>query len=489
MAATHGHPLPRSRERDGERVLLALVVAWATWLRLGLITAGPDPDVDGYAHFQIARRLAAEWRDLKIHWVWLPLWHLVDLACDALGGGFVAVRLVSVACAAASSFALASLLRRHFEENPATRPWLAEAERVIPCAAGVVHALWPQNLSAGSSAEPEAMFQLLALALMLAWQRRRWNLAAASLTAMVLLRYEAWPLLPVMLAMSAYERRLREAARVWLAPGVAVALWVALHRWNTGEWMWFLRENRAYVADAWREFALATRPLPKVAHPWLWYPYTVPFLSARAWLWIAAPGVPWLVLRAPRALVIPSMSLLAVVIVVWVTRRNLGLERHFTVLIPLYATAFAAGVAAPVSALAWTLTRRRAELTRLAVVLATLWVCFSFGKARTRKRAMLLRGHAEAAFVSERAVARTLRERARDGSPVFTETAVIEVLTGFEGRRFFRWKPRDVHDGHLRREAARHGEAWVEGPPSELTQLHGAEVVYRDATRALLRVQ
>ncbi|MFO0645148.1 MAG: hypothetical protein U0326_02845 [Polyangiales bacterium] len=85
---------------------------------------------------------------------------------------------------------------------------------------------------------------------------------------------------------------------MWLAPA-SPALWAALHRWNTGEWM-FLRENRAYVADAWREFALATRPLPKVAHPWLWYPYTVPF-RRRARLWIAAPGVPWLVPRAPRA--------------------------------------------------------------------------------------------------------------------------------------------------------------------------------------------
>ena len=92
--------LVTSARRYAGRTLLALVVAWATWLRLGLITAGPDPDTDGYAHFQIAHRLAAEWRDLTIHWVWLPLWHLVDLACDALGGGFVAVRLVSVACAA-----------------------------------------------------------------------------------------------------------------------------------------------------------------------------------------------------------------------------------------------------------------------------------------------------------------------------------------------------------------------------------------------------
>jgi hypothetical protein len=475
-----------ARRRAGW-VALALVVAWVTAVRLGVLAAGPDPDIDGYAHFQIARRLVSEWRDLKIHWVWLPLWHLVDLVCDALGGGFVAVRAFSLVCSAASSFALAALLQRHFDENPSPRTWLVEAESVLPFGAGAAHALWPQNLSAGASAEPEALFQLLTLAAMLAWQRHRWNLVAVALSLAVLLRYEAWPLVAVFFAMGAYARRLRASAVAWAAPSAAVALWVLLHRWNTGEWFWFLRENRAYVARAWGEFALATRPLPKIAHPWLWYPYTVPFLSARAWLWCVAPGLPWLALRAPRALVIPSVSLLAVVVGVWVTRRNLGLERHFTVLIPLYATAFAAGVAVPVGALVGWLSTRRTAVTRAAVVLATVCVCVGFAKARTRKRAMLLRGHAEAAFVSERAAARVIREGAREGATVYTAAAVVEVLTGLDGARFIRWTPRDLRDEHLDREVARHGEVWVEGPAASLSQLHGVELRYRDATRVVLR--
>ncbi len=325
------------------------------------------------------------------------------------------------------------------------------------------------------------------LTTLLAWQRERWRLSALSLTLAVMLRYEAWPLLPVMLAVGVFEKRTRETAVVWFAPGVAVVLWVVLHRVGSGEWFWFLRENRAYVESAWHEFALATRPLPKVEHPWIWYAYTVPFLSAREWLWIAAPGVPWFLARGPRSLVIPSVALLATVTFVWVTKRNLGLERHFTVLIPAYASAFAAGVAVPVSWIASRIHWRRERVMRAMVVLAVVWSCVSFAKARTRKRARLLRGHAEAAFVSERAVVDVLRARARAGSTIYTSTAVIEALTGFEGSRFRRWKPRDVHVGHVTREAARVGEAWVEGPPSELTHLSMFEVVYRDGGRVLIR--
>ncbi|MFO0645149.1 MAG: hypothetical protein U0326_02850 [Polyangiales bacterium] len=43
-------------EGRGEGPPRAFVVAWATWLRSRPHHRGPDLDVDGYAHFQIARR-------------------------------------------------------------------------------------------------------------------------------------------------------------------------------------------------------------------------------------------------------------------------------------------------------------------------------------------------------------------------------------------------------------------------------------------------
>jgi hypothetical protein len=471
----------RVARRHAGWIALALVVAGATWLRLGLIAAGPDPDIDGYAHLQIAHRLAREWRDLRIHWVWLPLWQLVDFVIASLGGGLRAVRLFSVACAAASSFALALVVRDGLAARPATSPWLAEAETVMPFAAGAAHALWPQNLSAGASAEPEAFFQLLVLATLAAWQRRRYAGAAAALSLAALLRYEAWPLLPVFLAMSLREEKRAQSAAVWLAPGVAVAAWVALHRASTGEWCWFLRENRAYVAGVWREFGFATRPLEKLAHPWAWYPYTVPFLSVRAWLWLAVPGLPWFVVRAPRALAVVMGSLLALITLVWVARNNLGLERHFTVVIPAYATMLAAGVAAPVAALAWRLSRARADVTRAAVIVALVLAGAGFAKARTRKRAMLLRGHAEAAFVVERRVAAALRAHLGASARVFTSDATVEGLTDLDGSRFVRWRARDLRDAHLRA-----GDLVV-AAPDDAAHLRAMEPVAREGALVVLR--
>ncbi len=468
--------------------LLALVVAWATWVRLGVIAAGPDPDIDAYSHFQIAHKLVTRWRDLRVHWVWLPLWHAVDFAVYRLGGGITAVRYVSVACAALSSFVLTAALRSHLAARPSPTPWIARAEEVIPWAAGAAHALWPQNLSAGASAEPEALFQLLVLSAAAAWQWRRYALTGAALSLAAMLRYEAWPVLPVFLAMWWRGERTARAAVAWVAPGLAVAAWVALHRWSTGAWLWFLRENGAYVAGAWREFRYAERALPKTEHPWLWYPVIVPFLSVREWLWLALPGAPWLAWRGPRPLALTSAALLAVVTLVWVARSNLGLERHFTAVIPAYATMFAAGVALPVAALASRLWPARHDLARVAVAAALALVGARFAKARTLKRAGQLHEHAREAFVSERRVADTLRAQARPGAPVFADNARVEVMSGLDPRRFVRWKPAEVGDYNLLVEAARHGEVWVAGAPGDLARLHdGVVVVYRDEHMALLR--
>src|SRR5256885_1607801 len=101
--------LPPRRHPDGGTARLrdpagwlavALAVAWVTRVRVGLLSAGPDLDSDAAAHAMIGRRLATEWRDVAIHWVWLPLWHVVHAAAAGVGGDIETVRALSVACGA-----------------------------------------------------------------------------------------------------------------------------------------------------------------------------------------------------------------------------------------------------------------------------------------------------------------------------------------------------------------------------------------------------
>ncbi|MFO0630209.1 MAG: hypothetical protein U0325_31925, partial [Polyangiales bacterium] len=236
---------------------VAVAVAAATALRVSLIHAGPDFEYDAFRHAYIARRLLTEWRDLRHHWVWLPLWHALGVAGYLLGGGHGALRWLSVVASGAAPFALAGYLRRACRD---VDPW-------VPAAAGVCLALWPAEVTIGASGEPEALFQLLVLGVLWAWSAGRFAAAAAGLSLAALLRYEAWALLPVFGALWLVEGRRRRALWVLALPCAFVALWLAAQWRQHGDPLWFVAENRRYVLSAWRENQLGDA-VERVAHPY-----------------------------------------------------------------------------------------------------------------------------------------------------------------------------------------------------------------------------
>ncbi len=60
--------------------VLAVVWSVVAVVRFWLVTTGPDVDTDAYGHAVAARAFVVAPRDLSVHWVWLPLWHLVHAA-------------------------------------------------------------------------------------------------------------------------------------------------------------------------------------------------------------------------------------------------------------------------------------------------------------------------------------------------------------------------------------------------------------------------
>ena len=78
-------------------VALAALALW----RAACVLAGPDVDTDAYAHHMIARAILADPRDLAVHWVWLPLFHYLQVPLVALGGTMNDVRWANVVLSAA----------------------------------------------------------------------------------------------------------------------------------------------------------------------------------------------------------------------------------------------------------------------------------------------------------------------------------------------------------------------------------------------------
>lgn len=400
---------------------LLIVVIASTALRVFVLRAGPDLDTDAYGHAVLGRYTWADPGNLQIHWVWLPLWHFVFGALGALGLGFQVVRGLDVllsGCIPLLVYATVQCARPELRG----RSWVA----VLGAAFA---AFFPLAITHGQSAEPEAAFCVLLLGAALAIERERRLLASSLLACAVLLRFEAWAVLPAFALASVQRaapalgwprRLLRGSLAVW-APGLTILAYVYVHHLAyDGRWLVFLRENHAFVHEARTHAIPGVGPQPSV----FWYAAILPFRTAGPVVVFAALGV-WRFLRgAPITYRWVGPWLLAFVTLGWVREQHLGLDRHFFAVVPFYAVAMAEGM--------WLVAERVPRRAALPLAAASVLLLFGFSLHHAR-------GHARAsqdAFAPERDMARLLRERAPAPSSVYCSWGKVEVLSGVRQDRF-----------------------------------------------------
>jgi hypothetical protein len=431
-----GLPMP-PRARPPTLVALALALPVLALWRGVCVLAGPDIDTDAYAHHMIARAILADPHDLAVHWVWLPLFHYVQVPIVALGGSLDVVRWTNVALAAALPVVLFLYVQKTARSGES---------RVAPEAVGLLAALFaaacPIAMQMGTTGQPESLFALLVLGVAIALQQERWGWTAALLGAAVMLRYEAWAALGVVMFFVALKR-----GRGWVSVAVPVALillWAALRRPVDGQWFAFLRQTKQFANDALHQKSGVLADL-------LYYPVQTAYRVTGATLPLAVFGVVRTVRQQGVRFVLVLAACLGFVSLTWVTRSSLGLDRHFVCVVPLYAAFSAQGAAVIADAIArWT---RRATVGRavaallavscLAGLLVQLDVWMGFW------RASIVRGWPE-----RRALAAYLDALPHDRT-IFCDDATIELLTDVDRRRFDRHWTDDPHTWDLVHEAAR----------------------------------
>lgn len=480
------------RVRAPTALALALALgALAAW-RASCVLAGADIDTDAYAHHMIARAILTDPRDLAVHWVWLPLFHYLQVPLVAAGGTMEVVRWTNVALAAALPVLLFLYVRRTARVSRArggTTPSLLPADATALVAA-LLAAVCPIAMQMGTTAQPEPLFALVVLGVAIAFQEQRTGWTAALLTIAVMLRYEAWASLAVVAAWAAMRRG---RGRTWLtvaAPVAAILAWAALRRPVDGAWFAFLRQTKEFANDA-------THARFGVARDAVYYPVFV------AWrvMGSALPLVPFGIARTWRQqggrFVLVLAACLGFISLSWITRSSLGLDRHFVCIVPLYATFAAQGVATIADALTrWT---GRAGLARgvaagLAIV-SLCGMCIQLDVWMGFWRGSIVRGwpdrEATAAYV-----------RSLPGEPtVFCDEATLEIPTGLSWRRFDRHWVDDPHTWDLiedvaRREGVVYVATWRrklaghEGPSREITFATGASPESPSTTGfAVMRVE
>ncbi len=473
--------------------LVFAISALAVW-RAACILAGPDVDTDAYAHHMIARAILADPRDLAVHWVWLPLFHYVQVPLVALGGTMMHVRWANVALAAAVPCLLFAYVRRTTRSS-------GDAE-VPPDATALVAALCagacPIAMQMGTTAQPEPLFALLVLGVAIAFERRRYWAAAAMLAPAVMLRYEAWAVLAAvggMLAVEPYWRRRAGLAaepgnplRPWIAvavPVLFIAIWAVLRRPVDGQWFGFLRQTHEFAHGALKERSGGARGAAELALDAAYYPIVVPVRVLGPVLWLAPFGVVRTVRQQGVRFVLVLVACLGFVSLTWVMRSSLGLDRHFVVVVPLYAT-FAAQGATVLADWATRVVRRHGAAARSSVTagraFASLLTLLSLAGLAVELdvwmgfwRASIARGW------PERAALGTYLRTLPSGPTIFCDDATLEIASGLDRGRFDRRWTDDPHTWNAVAELARaEGVVYV---ATWRRKLHGheneGEIVFR----------
>ena len=431
-------PAPRFVAALLGATLVASTLGLCAW-RFACVRAGPDPDGDAYGHYLIARQLLATPFELRIHWVWLPLYHVLLAALVALGATLDRVRQVNALGAVLPPLLLLWALAR--ERRAARHPGpAAEARARLPLVAlgaASLTAASPLLVQLGTTGQMEVAFcALLTLAVALL-VRERFAAAAVALSALSLMRYEGWPVAAVVAAVSLWRRliaRVPLARGEWacvLAPGACVLGWAAL-RWRGGEpWFGFILENQAFAEQALDGSARAGSLALALARYTLLVPWRTFGLAALC----ALIGIGPTLRRHGVWLVAPGLAILAFLTASSLTRSQLGLDRHFTSVVPFAATWISHGLGR-IAARVMSLTRpelgpalaRAAATLALAPFLVSLALQLSDGLDGWL-------GTTRAALPAQRAIALALRGAAPDAR-ILCADASIEVLSELGPERF-----------------------------------------------------
>jgi hypothetical protein len=412
-------------------------------------------DTDAYAHHMVARAILADPHDLAVHWVWLPLFHYAQVPLVALGGTLDTVRWANVALSAALPVVLYAYVRRTARSGAS---WTApEATALV---AALIAGACPIVMQMGTTAQPEPLFALVVLGVAIAYEEGRTGLAAALLSAGVLLRYEAWASLAAIAAIQAIDRlRATPIVRSWLRPERAPAprspdgwlvvaapvslilAWAALRRPVDGQWFGFLRQTHEFASQVAESQGGLSHGALRIVEDALYYPV---FVAARVMgpaLPLAVLGVARTVREQGRRFVVVLAACLAFVSLSWIRRSSLGLDRHFVVVVPLYAVFAAQGAAVAADAAARLMRPKLGEPAATRAGRATggaLAIACVAGMCVVLQIWMgFWRGSITRGWPEREAVGAALRGLPGT-STIFCDDATLEILSGVDRRRFDR---------------------------------------------------
>jgi hypothetical protein len=439
-------------------------ICLATIAKLYLIGAGPDLEEDAYGHALAARLLTQNPTDLQVHWVWLPLGHVVSAVLLSLGFGMDGMRYLN---SALTSFLALGIACSVDSIGKSSRGFGTQAFRWT---AAAVVALSPLALSTGESGALEPLFAVMVLASAWAVRSGHGVLAGMVASCAVLLRYEGWLLPPVFFWVWWRSGRAGTKAWAWLAPLVTICAYVGVRASVDGGALSFLRENDEFARSF---FAGVAADWPVSPHPsWMaiWYAVIVPAVVLGPLMPFAVAGAAWLIRSGPRPLTGALLAILGFLTLGFVARQHLGLPRHALTLTPIYAMAATAGLLGAATWLHHRLEVRRVDLERWTFGFATLAV-IAFAASRTLPTFLGRSTLHQQLHRDDLVIANALQSAWSKRARIFCDVTAVETLSDLPPQSFVRWQLPDTPVANLELEHAAGRDVLVVGTQARASHL------------------
>ncbi|MFA7361520.1 MAG: hypothetical protein WC139_10835 [Candidatus Kapaibacterium sp.] len=329
-------------KRNIELLILLITIAIVIIWQLFFIIQLPDGDTDAYAHFIIARDIVKNPYNLSSHWVWLPLFHYIGAFFVFIGIDLEPIRFVNLILWNVIPLVLFFYLRKKLGNSK------------IPFVASMLTALSPIGILMGTTAQPEPLFTLLILLFIITFDNEKYYLSSILLGILCMLRYEAWALLAGLgiyyliqiirnktLRISPNGKNISYYLNLFL-PFLLIVIWTLLRYQSDGGWFSFLHGTHKFANDALGEVNSMQGGFWKFINDLFFYPFWIPFIFTGAAVILVPFGLRKF-LADNKIAFIASLSILTFISISWVMKANLGLNRHFTSLVPFYSLLLAYG--------------------------------------------------------------------------------------------------------------------------------------------------
>ena len=322
-------------------ILLGTITIVIIW-QLLFILQHHDGDTDAYAHFIIARDIVKNPYNLSSHWVWLPLFHYIGAFFVLIGTDLEPIRFINLILWNATPLILFFYLKKKLSKS------------LIPIIASLLTALSPIGILMGTTAQPEPLFTLMLLLFIIAFDFEKYILSSFLLGISCMLRYEAWALLAglgvyfLLQIIKNKTLRISESGNNLtyflnlILPFLIILIWTLLRLQSDGVWFSFLHGTHKFANDALGEVSSLQGGFWKFLNDLFFYPFWIPFIFTGIAIIFVPFGLKKFFAENKIAFT-ASLSILIFISVSWVMKANLGLNRHFTSLLPFYSLLIAYG--------------------------------------------------------------------------------------------------------------------------------------------------